>query len=72
MTYSTLLSLLLTTPSGEERSPQLLPLAPTLLPHLHDLVRLLQTFRDQPVTPAATRDFELQLQQRLQHFCRKQ
>ena len=68
MTYSTLLSLLLTTPSGEERSPQLPPLPPTLIPHLQDLVRLLQTFRDQPVTPAATRDFELQLQQRLQQL----
>jgi hypothetical protein len=68
MNYSTLLTLLLTTPTDEDLSPPLLPLAPTLIPHVQALVRLLQDFRTQPVTPAATRDFELQLQQRLRQL----
>ena len=68
MAYSTLLALLLTTPASKELPPLLLSLVPTLLPHLQHLLQLLQSFREQPLTPAATRDFELQLQQRLRQL----
>jgi hypothetical protein len=68
MAYSTLLALLLTTPSPKDLLPQLLPLAPSLLQHLQCLLELIQSFREQPLTPAATRDFELQLQQRLRQL----
>jgi len=68
MSYSTLLTLVLTTPSAKDLLPQLLPLVPCLLPHLEQLLRLVQTFREQPLTPAATRDFELQLQQALRQL----
>ena len=61
MNYSTLLSLLLTTPVAEA----LLPLAQRFLPHVQQLVQLLHDFRSQPVTPAATHAFELQLHERL-------
>jgi hypothetical protein len=57
VTYSTVLSLLLATPFAEK----ILPLAGKLLPHLHQIASLLEDFRSQPVTPAATRDFELRL-----------
>jgi hypothetical protein len=63
MTHSTLLTLLLTTPFAAS----CLPLAQRLLPHLQQIARLLEDFRAQPVTPAATRDFELCLQQLLRH-----
>lgn len=59
--YSTLLSLLLTTPVADV----LLPLAQRLLPHLQDIVQLLHDFRSQPVTPAATHAFERRLQELL-------
>jgi hypothetical protein len=68
MSYSTLLTLLLTTPSAKDLLPQLLPLAPSLLPHLERLLQLIQTFREQPLTPAGTRNFELQLQQALRQL----
>jgi hypothetical protein len=61
VTHSTLLTLLLTTPSAES----LLSLAEPLLPHLQQIVQLLLDFRNQPVTPAATRDFERRLQELL-------
>ena len=63
MTHSTLLTLLLTTPFAAA----VLPLAQRLLPHLQQIARLLEDFRTQPVTPAATRDFELRLQELLRH-----
>jgi len=63
MTHSTLLTLLLTTPLAAA----LLPLAQRLLPHLQQIARLLEDFRTQPVTPAATRNFELRLQELLRH-----
>lgn len=66
--YSTLLTLLLTTPADQELPLTLPQLAPTLIPHLQDIVRLLQDFRSQPVTPAGTHDFERQLQQRLRQL----
>ena len=59
--YSTVLSLLLATPCAEK----ILPLAGKLLPHLQQIALLLQDFRSQPVTPAATRDFELRLHELL-------
>jgi hypothetical protein len=43
----------------------LLPLAQRLLPHLQQISLLLEDFRTQPVTPAATRAFELRLQELL-------
>jgi len=61
MTHSTLLTLLLTTPFAAP----LLPLAQRLLPHLQQITQLLEDFRAQPVTPAATRAFELRLQELL-------
>jgi hypothetical protein len=63
MTHSTLLTLLLTTPFAAP----LLPLAQRLLPHLQQITQLLEDFRAQPVTPAATRAFELRLQELLRH-----
>jgi hypothetical protein len=63
VTHSTLLTLLLTTPCAEK----LLPLAERLLPHLHQIARLLEDFRSQPVTPAATHAFELRLHELLRH-----
>ena len=63
MTHSTLLTLLLTTPCATS----LLPLAERLLPHLQQIARLLEDPRTQPVTPTATRDFELRLQELLRH-----
>ncbi len=63
MTHSTLLTLLLTTPFAAA----FLPLAERLLPHLQQIARLLEDFRAQPVTPAATRDLELRLQELLRH-----
>ena len=68
MSYSTLLTLLLATPSIKDLLPQLLPLIPSLLPHLEHLLQLIHTFHQQPLTPAATRDFEWQLQQRLRQL----
>lgn len=59
---------ILTTPTDEDLTPSLRSLAPTLIPQLQDIVRLLQAFRSQPVTPASTRDFELQLQHRLRQL----
>src|SRR5947209_7511849 len=59
MTHSTLLTLLLTTPFAAP----LLPLAQRLLPHLQQITQLLEDFRAQPVTPAATRAFELRPQE---------
>jgi hypothetical protein len=63
MTHSTLLNLLLATPCALS----LLPLAERLLPHFQQIARLLEDFRTQPVTPAATRDLELRLQELLRH-----
>jgi hypothetical protein len=68
MSYSTLLTLLLTTPAAKDLLPQLLSLAPSLLPHLEHLLHLIQDFREQLLTPAATRNFELQLQQCLRQL----
>jgi hypothetical protein len=63
MTHSTLLTLLLTTPWAAS----CLPLAERLLPHLQQIARLLEDFRTQPVTPTATHDLELRLQELLRH-----
>lgn len=63
MSHSTLLTLLLTTPFAASS----LPLAQRLLPHLQQIARLLEDFCTLPVTPAATRDFELRLQELLRH-----
>lgn len=57
MTHSTPLTLPLTTPVAER-----------LLPHLQEIARLLEDFRAQPVTPVATRDFELRLQELLRRI----
>jgi hypothetical protein len=63
MTHFSLLTLLLTTPFAAP----CLPLAARLLPHLQQIVRLLEDFRTQTVTPAATRDLELRFQELLRH-----
>ncbi|HKB42049.1 MAG TPA: hypothetical protein VKD72_36825 [Gemmataceae bacterium] len=64
MTHSTLLTLLLTTPFAAP----LLPLAEKLLPRLQHIAHLLEAFRNQPITPAATHDFEGQLDQLLRQL----
>lgn len=64
MTHSTLLTLLLTTPCADT----LLPLAEKLLPQLALIARLLDNFRQQPVTPEATHAFERQLQELLRQL----
>ena len=61
MTHSTLLTLLLTTPFAASS----LPPAQRPLPHLQQITQLLEDCRAQPVTPAATRAFELRLQELL-------
>jgi hypothetical protein len=64
MNYSILFSALLTTPDTANPSP----VADLLRPHLQQLGQLLDSFGAQPVTPAATRDFETTLQARLRQL----
>lgn len=61
MTQSTLLTLLLATPLGDNA----LPFFQRMLPHLQHLVQHLHNFTNNPVNPTATHDFELQLQELL-------
>ena len=60
MTHSTLLALLLTSPCYQELLAS--PLLQRLASHFQRLVPILLALHQQPVTPPATRDFELQLQ----------
>jgi hypothetical protein len=64
VSYSILVSALLTAPDTANRSP----VADLLRSHLQQLGQLLDAFCVQPPTPAATRDFETQLQARLRQL----
>lgn len=64
MDHSTLLAALLASPDAAK----LLPLLDKLLAHLQFFADLLASFRDAPITPAATHAFEGQLQQRLRQL----
>jgi hypothetical protein len=66
MNYSTLLASLLVTPEAAS----VLPLLEKLLSHGQQLANLIAAFRSQPITPAATHNFESQLQQSLRHLGR--
>ena len=62
MTYSTLLTRLLTTFFSDDS------LAARLLYHCHVVLELVSRFGAQPLTPTATRDFEHRLQECLRHL----
>jgi len=66
MTHSTLLALLLTSPCCQDllSSPLLQPLAS----HIQRLVSILLALHQQPLTPQAARDFEIQLQECLRQL----
>ena len=64
MDYSTRLASLLATPEAAPLLP-LLPLLDLFLSHGLQLAQLLDSFRSQPITPAATHLFECQLKQQL-------
>jgi hypothetical protein len=64
MDYSILLASLLATPDAAP----LLPLLQKALSHCQHLADLIGSFRNGPITPAATHDFECQLLQRLRQF----
>jgi hypothetical protein len=66
MDYSILLASLLTTPAAAPLSP----LVQQLLPHCQQLIDLIDSFRNGPLTPATTHDFECQLQERLRQLGR--
>lgn len=66
MTHSTLLALLLTSPSFQELLS--CPLLQRLASHFQRFFPILQSLHQQPLTPQATRDFEIRLQECLRQL----